>query len=436
MSFKSKGNMSGTKDKALSEEAKTRMVEKSAKGKVILKAKAIISKHFNEAIKDKEVEIKSINAAIVEAQTSLHLIRYGAVSKTYATYKATAASTDSLHPEVKSLVSGKRPLKSEVQESSLSGLATTTSKPESVKDTIAKAVQEGAAAADADAASIGDTVSPEDLPGYVAPLAKKNDSDCSMAEPRGHQHKVKRRLVIGNVSKWIECDEREDSATHKWMLYVRGCKEFPDVSDVVKKVRFFIHQTYHPNNVIDVSMKPFHLIRRGWGEFPARIQIHFKNPAANKPVDVVHNLKLDKTYTGLQTLGAETLIDVWLKKDVKSLNEAVKQEEEATMQTPSVEQNFTIVEDMSMMITDPTATANRPPLKRTLSAAATTTAGSATVMEASNGSDGGGGGSESKKARLNDNLQNQQSPKNILKLKDMLHPIVRPAGASLLKKMH
>jgi hypothetical protein len=29
-------------------------------------------------------------------------------------------------------------------------------------------------------------------------------------------------------------------------------------------------------------------------------------------VDVIHHLKLDKTYTGLQTLGAETNLDVWL----------------------------------------------------------------------------------------------------------------------------
>ncbi len=27
---------------------------------------------------------------------------------------------------------------------------------------------------------------------------------------------------------------------------------------------------------------------------------------------MVHNIKLDKTYTGLQTLGAETVVDVWL----------------------------------------------------------------------------------------------------------------------------
>merc|ERR1719323_1023293 len=95
------------------------------------------------------------------------------------------------------------------------------------------------------------------------------------------------------------------------MLYVRGCKKFPDVSDVISKVRFFIHQTYAPNNVIDVAHPPYHLIRRGWGEFPARVQIHFKEPV-NKPVDIMHNIKLDKTYTGLQTLGAETLVDIWL----------------------------------------------------------------------------------------------------------------------------
>ena len=132
--------------------------------------------------------------------------------------------------------------------------------------------------------------------------------------------------MIGNVSKWIECNQREDSSTHKWMLYVRGklgteqstemtekfqndvaslydliyfsgCKKFPDVSDVISKVRFFIHQTYAPNNVIDVAHPPYHLIRRGWGEFPARVQIHFKDPV-NKPVDIMHNIKVSKFFYG------------------------------------------------------------------------------------------------------------------------------------------
>ena len=68
----------------------------TAKEKVAAKAKSIIAKHFNEAIAAKEDEVTNINAAILEAQTSLHLLRYGAVSKTYAAFKASAASIVSL----------------------------------------------------------------------------------------------------------------------------------------------------------------------------------------------------------------------------------------------------------------------------------------------------------------------------------------------------
>jgi len=32
--------------------------------------------------------------------------------------------------------------------------------------------------------------------------------------------------------------------------------------------------------------------------------------AKSRKVDIIHNLKLDRTYTGLQTLGAETHVDV------------------------------------------------------------------------------------------------------------------------------
>ncbi|KAL6082033.1 hypothetical protein STEG23_029418, partial [Scotinomys teguina] len=58
---------------------------------------------------------------------------------------------------------------------------------------------------------------------------------------------------------------------------------------------------------------PFHLTRRGWGEFPVRVQVHFKD-SQNKRIDIIHNLKLDRTYTGLQTLGAETVVDVELHR--------------------------------------------------------------------------------------------------------------------------
>lgn len=42
------------------------------------------------------------------------------------------------------------------------------------------------------------------------------------------------------------------------------------------------------------SEPPFHLTRRGWGEFPVRIQIHFKDPR-NKRIDIIHQLKVRQT---------------------------------------------------------------------------------------------------------------------------------------------
>ncbi|GAA6234792.1 YEATS domain-containing protein 2 isoform X1 [Lates japonicus] len=127
---------------------------------------------------------------------------------------------------------------------------------------------------------------------------------------------AKKTIVVGNVSKYIPPDKREenDQSTHKWMVYVRGSRREPSIDHFVKKVWFFLHPSYKPNDLVEVSEPPFHLTRRGWGEFPVRIQIHFKDPR-NKRIDIIHQLKLDRTYTGLQTLGAETVVDVELHRN-------------------------------------------------------------------------------------------------------------------------
>lgn len=57
------------------------------------------------------------------------------------------------------------------------------------------------------------------------------------------------------------------------------------------------------------------MTRRGWGEFPLRVQLFFSDPLS-KPVNVIHNLKLDRTYTGLQTLGSETVVDVFVNENL------------------------------------------------------------------------------------------------------------------------
>lgn len=123
----------------------------------------------------------------------------------------------------------------------------------------------------------------------------------------------KKRIIVGNTSQYLHpaasSQENMDGSTHKWMVYVRGPHEDPDISNFVKAVRFFLHPSYHPNDIIRVTRPPFHLIRLGWGEFPIRVQLEFCD-RRNKPVDIIHNLALDRTHTGQQTLGAETVVDL------------------------------------------------------------------------------------------------------------------------------
>ena len=311
------------------------------------RARELVEEIFTTKLQEKEEEVELISQRIKEIQHSLQLVRYGAVSamsnqtqihvrsrlhimyiqlffkRNTITLQNKSFSFQgpqselyipSIHPAVN--VRGKRPRSSEFPP------------PKIVK---------------------AEPLEPSEIavPVYVPPIIKTETNP--LPEPRSAHLKVKRRIIIGNVSKWIPPDDREDMSTHKWyfihfafldyifflrkhfhfsifllmfyrMIYVRGDKDFPDVSDVIEKVRFLIHQSYHPNNVIEVSKSPFQLTRRGWGEFPARIQLFFKNFSQNKPVSILHNLKLDKTYTGLQTLGAETCADLWLYQDQEKEN--------------------------------------------------------------------------------------------------------------------
>ena len=55
----------------------------------------------------------------------------------------------------------------------------------------------------------------------------------------------------------------------------------------------------------------FRVTRRGWGFI--RVQLWFHDERI-KPVDLIYTLKLDRTYTGKQTLGGESLFDVELDR--------------------------------------------------------------------------------------------------------------------------
>lgn len=48
---------------------------------------------------------------------------------------------------------------------------------------------------------------------------------------------------------------------------------------------------------------PFQITKRGWGEFPVRVQLYFHSHLMQKPLQICHTLILDKKHTGMQTMG-------------------------------------------------------------------------------------------------------------------------------------
>ncbi|CAG8744072.1 13496_t:CDS:2, partial [Cetraspora pellucida] len=117
----------------------------------------------------------------------------------------------------------------------------------------------------------------------------------SVFDPMSHGSRfyIKKRIVIGNVSKWIAPEKRDLSLrkyTHKWMVYVTGPPHDLNVTPFIRMVRFFLHPSYRPLDVVDVTEPPFQLTRFGWGEFPIRVQLIFADNK-NKPIDLIHNLK-------------------------------------------------------------------------------------------------------------------------------------------------
>eukprot|EP01127_Copromyxa_protea_P004044 TRINITY_DN1382_c0_g1_i1.p1 TRINITY_DN1382_c0_g1~~TRINITY_DN1382_c0_g1_i1.p1 ORF type:complete len:1005 (-),score=199.16 TRINITY_DN1382_c0_g1_i1:2576-5353(-) len=126
---------------------------------------------------------------------------------------------------------------------------------------------------------------------------------------------VRKQIFVGNTSQYIGTPEEEESGgpTHKWMVYIRSPEYDWDVNTCISKVRFFLHPSFAPNDIVEVHTPPFNITRSGWGEFPIRIQLHFTD-AANKPMNIIHHLKLHDDKSGLQILGAEEEVTLELDR--------------------------------------------------------------------------------------------------------------------------
>ncbi|XP_017875538.1 uncharacterized protein LOC108622273 [Ceratina calcarata] len=307
-----------------SSEKHQRIYEENARTSTARKITSIIEREFSEEINAKEKEVLEIQERLHRASKIIHLLRYVIVSDFYNrkqcqnTQNGEAKQTQ-IHPAIKQLI-GKAPRLSDNNQASnnenhfntqldcKSTIDCSTIKIEKLEETVESQAEKRLNEAD-------DESRPKKIPRYIPPKSSVPESQCPS---RGVRHKVRKRIIIGNISKWIPPEWREDAASHKWTMYVRGNKENPDIDDFVTKVRFFLHPSYRPNDVVEVTAAPFCLSRRGWGEFPLRVQLHFQS-ALNKPMDIIHHLKLDRTYTGLQTLGSETLVDIWIYADSQNL---------------------------------------------------------------------------------------------------------------------
>lgn len=193
-------------------------------------------------------------------QKTLHLLKYIVVKSFYenkdvsvttstneipvlpstSSNEAEFMSTENrIHPAVKKLI-GKKPINYEPYRTRLKNSKTVTKIGENV--TIKEEVEEQKNDFKIhDEGTIFELVTHE----------KKTSTESN--EPVRNRDKNKYRILVGNISKWMPSNSANDNSTHKWMMYVRGPKENPDISHIVKKVRFFLHPSYQPNDIVDVQ---------------------------------------------------------------------------------------------------------------------------------------------------------------------------------------
>jgi transcription initiation factor IIF auxiliary subunit len=115
-------------------------------------------------------------------------------------------------------------------------------------------------------------------------------------------------------------------------------------------VRYFLHPSYKPNDIVDVAEPPFYLTRKGWGEFPIRLQLHFVDPERNKPVSYIHVIKLGNTKLNRYVFGSERPYDVELDRNTNFMMNADTQAREETDSDVSMEDSVNLDEILALYI--------------------------------------------------------------------------------------
>ncbi|KAJ1719878.1 hypothetical protein LPJ61_006239, partial [Coemansia biformis] len=144
-----------------------------------------------------------------------------------------------------------------------------------------------------------------------------NGTSSILVQPsRESRFHVMRRVVLGNTSRFVAPQDRPpgmENSTHKWTFYLRSTSTDGAPGDYIRKVRVFLHPSYRPDDIVDLAPPSLELTRWGWGEFPIRVQVFFLD-RRNKPVDLIHMIKLDDQCSGSEAAGPETPVDFELDR--------------------------------------------------------------------------------------------------------------------------
>ncbi|CAK1548785.1 unnamed protein product [Leptosia nina] len=330
----------------------------------IEKIKHIIHREFSNEIQERENEVTLIDQRLLTARRYLHQLRYTLVNKYYNDQRLQLSSSQisddiaaqtepraktevaqllrdgqrRLHPSVRKLLGKKTADLDEIfrfrgprnktrkdysamvqkRNYTISADSTKTLRPEGQEPK--ESVPEASAV----------SAKPKKIPRHIEP---KVENVLTLDEITRNKMKHRYRIVIGNTSKYVPPSSRIDKSTHKWLLYVRGPPLKPDLSCIITSITARLHHSYAPHHNVHLRKPPFQISRRGWGEFPVKLELHFALPEVNRPSIVSHTIKLDRHYTGLQTLGGETIVDIYLYSTPDMLELAYKEEEETNPQS-------------------------------------------------------------------------------------------------------
>eukprot|EP00158_Paraphelidium_tribonemae_P007263 Partr_v1_DN28171_c2_g1_i3_m55621 putative myeloid lymphoid or mixed-lineage leukemia (trithorax homolog, Drosophila) len=136
---------------------------------------------------------------------------------------------------------------------------------------------------------------------------------------------VRRRVIIGSISEVLhrESDRSNPLDTHKWTVFVNCPNPDPrqpnKISSFVRSVKFYLHPSFKPNDVITCTAPPFCIQNKGWGECPIRVRLIFCDGELNRPVDLIHQLSLCPMDLDGPVRGPEIPFDIELDRATEFL---------------------------------------------------------------------------------------------------------------------